>query len=145
MRRLIEGLSKGKATAMTVIDELYATDIPYHRGTGEEIRGLQDFKQVNGEFYDALPDMDYKIEQMISEGDLIATLWTMSATHEHELRPRSLERSIPPTHRKVTISAITIDRFVDGKIVEEWERFDTLGLMRQLGLLPSPKQDTMPP
>ena len=42
-----------------------------------------------------------------------------------------------PTDKKVTISAITIDRIANGKFVEEWERYDTLGLMQQLGLIPT--------
>jgi predicted ester cyclase len=46
----------------------------------------------------------------------------------------------PPTNKKVTAWAILIDLIVSGKIAEEWSRMDTLGLMQQLGTMPTPKK-----
>jgi predicted ester cyclase len=46
---------------------------------------------------------------------------------------------IPPTGKTVTMSMFTIFRLVDGKIAEEWEIFDELGLMTQLGMELKPK------
>jgi predicted ester cyclase len=43
---------------------------------------------------------------------------------------------IAPTGKQVTLSGIVIDRIVSGKIVEEWEEWDSLGMMRQLGIVP---------
>jgi predicted ester cyclase len=43
---------------------------------------------------------------------------------------------IPPTGKQVTVSGITISRLKDGKIVEEWSNWDTLGMLRQLGVVP---------
>ena len=48
---------------------------------------------------------------------------------------------IPRTNRKVTMWVISIDHIVGGKFVEEWERMDTLGFMRQLGAVPTPKNE----
>jgi hypothetical protein len=47
-------------------------------------------------------------------------------------RRRSL---VPPTGKRMEITGITIERFADGKVVEEWTNFDALGLMQQLGLV----------
>jgi predicted ester cyclase len=47
---------------------------------------------------------------------------------------------VPPTNKKVTIWVIEIDRFAGGKIVEGWDRFDTLSIMQQLGVVPTPKK-----
>jgi predicted ester cyclase len=45
---------------------------------------------------------------------------------------------IPPTGKSVTVSAMIIDQFVDGKIVESWRLFDQMGMMQQLGVIPTP-------
>jgi predicted ester cyclase len=39
---------------------------------------------------------------------------------------------------KVTLSVIKIDRIAGGKLVKDWSRFDTLGMMQRLGLAPAP-------
>jgi predicted ester cyclase len=44
---------------------------------------------------------------------------------------------VPPTGRPITITGIAISRVRDGKIVEEWEVSDVLGLLRQIGGLPA--------
>ena len=62
----------------------------------------------------------------VGGGDKLVTRWTIRGTHEGEFM------GIAPTHKPFTLTGIVIDRFVDGKIVEEWEEADALGLMRQL-------------
>ena len=42
---------------------------------------------------------------------------------------------IPPTNRVITITGITIVRVADGKVTEEWTEMDTLGMLRQMGLI----------
>lgn len=132
LRRFIAESNKGMAASITVIDELYATDIIFHNSRGEDIRGLKDFRQYNSAFLKSVPDAHFSIDDMIAEGDMVATRWTMTGTHTG-VSPSG----IPATNRKLTISAITIDRIVGGKIVEEWERSDTLGVMQQLGVVPA--------
>jgi len=134
VRRWVEEFNKGKAAAMAVIDELCATNIVYHGGGGEEIRGLKDYKQSTSESYNAFPDLHFTIDDMVVEGDKVATRWTITGTHKGEFMGR------PPTNKKVTIWAITIDRIAGGKIVEEWGVSDTLGTWQQLGLIPTPEK-----
>jgi len=136
-RRLYEECNKGKAAAMAVIDELYATDIVQHGSTGEDIRGLKDYKQSFSEVYNAFPDFHYTIDDMVVEGDKVAVRLTMTGTHKGAVR------GIPPTNKKVTVWGIFIDRIAGGKIVEEWQAADMLSLMRQLGLkeIPTPKKE----
>jgi predicted ester cyclase len=43
---------------------------------------------------------------------------------------------IAPTENQVRVEGITISHIQRGKIVQEWELFDTLGLMQQLGAAP---------
>ena len=46
---------------------------------------------------------------------------------------------LPPTGKQIVVSAVIIDRFKDGKSVEHWSLFDSLGMMQQLGLVPPPQ------
>jgi predicted ester cyclase len=96
---------------------------------------LKDFKRMESEWYDAFPDMHVTIDDMVAEGDKVAARVTMTGTHKGEIM------GIPPTNKKVTVSLIVIDRFAGGKIVEDNGQFDALGLMRQLGLDPTPKKE----
>jgi len=131
-RRFVEELNKGKMTAMAAIEKLCATDIVNHGGTGEVTRGLKGFKQSMSEFYSGFPDIHFTIDDMVVEGDKVAVRFTFSGKHKGEFM------GIPPTNKKVTIWGIYIDRIAGGKFVESWTRYDTLGFMQQLGLVPTP-------
>jgi len=55
----------------------------------------------------------------------------MRGTHREEFR------GIAPTGNELDITGIGIFRFADGKVVESWDNLDQLGMMRQLGVMPS--------
>jgi predicted ester cyclase len=130
-RHFFEEWNKGKAAAMAVIDETCANSIVWH-STGDDIRGLNDYKKYMGEFYDAFPDNHFAIDDIFTEGDKVAVRYTITGTHKGKYM------GIPPTNKKVKLWVIEIDRIVGGKFVEDWIRFDTLSMMQQLGLAPTP-------
>jgi hypothetical protein len=72
------------------------------------------------------------VDDLIVEGDKAVIRYTITGTHKGEFM------GVPPTNKKVTLWVIVIERFAGGKIVETWERFDSLGLMQQLGVIPKP-------
>ena len=43
---------------------------------------------------------------------------------------------VPATGRSITASAIHIHHVADGRITDQWEQFDAIGVLRQLGVLP---------
>jgi predicted ester cyclase len=131
-RRLYEEYNKGKTAVLAVIDEVYAADTIQHSSSGRDIRGIENYKQHVRAFSSAFPDLQFTIDDMVAEGDTVAVRVTATGTHKGAFR------GIPPTNRKVTVSMIQIDRIVGGKFVEGWSRYDTLGLMQQLGLIPTP-------
>ena len=92
------------------------------------------FKQLGLMFATAFPDHHSTIEDQVAEGNLVATRSTFRGTHQGELM------GMPPTGKQVTFSSINIDRIENGKIVEKWEQSDLLGMMQQLGMIPSPEQ-----
>jgi predicted ester cyclase len=80
------------------------------------------------------PRLRVTIEHQFAEGDYVATRSTISGKHDGELM------GLPPTGREVTFSCLTISRCRSGKIEEEWELADSVGLLRQLGALPDMAQ-----
>jgi len=135
VRRWFEEANKDKAAFMAIIDELHATDFVGHGGGGEETRGLKDLKRDLTEWFSAFPDLQFTINDMVVEGDKVAIRYTWTGTHKGEIM------HIPPTNKKVTMWEIEIDRIANGKFVEIWARYDTLGFMQQLGLVPTPKKE----
>lgn len=130
-RRYIEEVwNQGK---LDLIDEMFAPDYINHTPSPGQVAGPAGIKQLIASFRKAAPDLHYTINDMIAEGDRVVTHWTAQGTHLAELM------GVPPTGKRITVSAIVIDRIVNGRIVEHWAGRDDLGLFQQLGLIPSPE------
>ena len=82
----------------------------------------------------AFLDIRVAVEDQVAERDKVVSRWTATGTHTGDLM------GIPPTGRRVDISGVTINRFSGGKIVEDWYQSDDLGMMQQLGVVPSGEQ-----
>ena len=81
-------------------------------------------------FESAFPRYKLIIEDMIAEVDKVAVRATFQGIHRGELM------GIQPTSKEITISGMLIYRISNGKIVEHWMKFDNLGMMEQLGVIP---------
>ena len=111
-------------------DEVYAPDAVWHL-PDREIQGTEQFKQYVTEYSTAFPDGSVSVEDEIAEGEKVVNRFTLRGTHQGET-----EEFGPPTGRQVELKGITISRVEGGKIVEEWQAYDNLGVMQQLGLAP---------
>ncbi len=96
--------------------------------------GLSGVKDLLRGFLVAFPDMHWSVEEQIEEGDKVVSRFVWSGTHRGEFL------GVAATGRSVSVWGIAIDRFVDGKIKDTRIIMDALGLMAQMGVLPSPKQ-----
>src|SRR5215210_817226 len=85
-------------------------------------------------FRNAFPDVQLSVEEQIAEGDMVVTRWIASGTHQGELM------GIAPTGNRVTVAGTSVERVVDGKIEETWDNYDALGMMQQIGAIPSPEE-----
>ena len=112
------------------LDEVYADDVVWHEPDGD-VRGMEEARQFVTMYKTAFPDLNVTVEDVISEGHNAVTRYTIRGTHQGEI-----EEFGPPTGRQIELQGITIHRIANGKIVEEWERYDNLSLMQQLGLAP---------
>src|SRR5215208_3935656 len=111
-------------------EELYAPDFVWH-GPDQDIRGSELADAAPAMLLAACPDAHLTAEDVIAEGDKVVRRYTTRGTHQGETQMFG-----PPTGRQIEQKGITIHRFKDGKIVEEWEIFDTLSMLKQLGLAP---------
>src|SRR5688500_18586205 len=129
VRRALEEPWQG---SLKVVDELIASDyIGHDPANPEPLRGPEGVKEFISTYREAFPDARIMVEQQLAEGDLVATRWSGRGTHEGELM------GIEPTGREVTVSGLTISRLEGGRIVEEFQNWDTFGMMQQLGAIPA--------
>lgn len=90
------------------VDKYYAKDHVVHNpnlpvGTG----GPEDIKRLIREFLQAAPDFHITVEDVIAEGDIVAT--------------RTSSSGDDPNDPTATLTVLNISRFVDGQYAEEWE------------------------
>ncbi len=76
------------------------------------------------------PDDD---QDMTAEGDRVAVRWTARGTQTGEMM------EIPATGKPTTVTGMFFNRLAAGKIVEGWGNFDALGMLQQLGVIPTPE------
>jgi len=116
-----------------VLEELVAPDCVTHdpAAPGGEIRGLDGIKELVSMYRNAFPDTELEIKDLILDGNKVAARITASGTHKGALM------GIAPTGKRVSISGTSITHFRDGKQVESWASYDQLGMLQQLGVMPS--------
>ena len=104
--------------------ELYHPDFRNHGLTkdGDLTADMEALRAIQAA---APPDTRMRPELMVAEGDLVSVLWRASGTRNGARRE---------------FRGVTIWRFVDGRIHDEWSEFDETGMLRWLGMLPEPGQ-----
>jgi steroid delta-isomerase-like uncharacterized protein len=124
VRDCFENASKGN---FDVLPSIVTADYVVHP---EEVHGPDGLAEMVKAYRSALTGLNVTIEDQFTEGDYVATRCTIRGRHEGELM------GAPPSGREVEFTGLTISRCSDGKIAEEWELIDTVGLLRQIGALP---------
>ena len=99
--------------------ELYAEDFVDHVNA-LDFHGHDGIARSVALYRAIFPDLEIRVLDQSTEGDGVTSRWTLHGTHKG---------------RAVTLPGITISRFEDDKIAEDWTLSDNLGLLRQLGLL----------
>ena len=124
---------------LDVADEVYAPGHSNHDPVFPSIvPGPDGITPIVSMYRAGFPDLQFTVEDMVAEGDRVVTRWSASGTHTGELRGIApYVRGIPPTNKRVTVTGITISHIANGQIVESWSSWDTLGMMQQLGLIPT--------
>ena len=131
IRRWGELWNAGDAAAIAA---LVTPDYVRHDPNGPEVRGPDAERQLVELYRAAFPDLRFTIEHLVAEGDLVVAHLTVRGTHRGELL------GIPPTGTPITLAAMELYRIRDGKVAEQWVALDALGLLQQLGAVPTPGQ-----
>jgi len=117
---------------LTLADELIDENWVYHAAEGQDIRGLEGFRQFHKMLFTAFPDMNFEIEDMVAEGDKVVVSFIVSGTHGNDFL------DVPPTGRQMRVKGIAIHRLSGGKEIEVWDVVDHYSMMQQLGVIPTP-------
>lgn len=116
---------------LDTLEELAATDISAHFSGVGEIEGREAYGDAVQLYRSAFPDFTVEIDEMLSVDDTVVIRYTVYGTHEGELM------GVSPTGTDVEIGGITIVRLEDGMVVEEWNQGDMLGMLQQIGAVPT--------
>ncbi len=130
-RRIPAELSRGNAN---VLDEVGIPDGIDHTIPEGMPQGRESAKKMLTDMLTAFPDLRYRVEDEIAEGDLVVERSTGTGTMKGPWM------GFQPTGRKASWTEIHILRFRDGKIVEHWGNLDMATMMMQLGLVPMAQQ-----
>jgi predicted ester cyclase len=116
VRRMVEAINAGDEDV--AVDELFAP------------RAARRVKRLFAEFRSAFPDWREEIVELVAEGDTVAGRFRCSGTHLGEFLGEV------PTGKRMEVEEVFFLRVEDGKFVDFWGLEDSLGRMRQLGLVP---------
>lgn len=112
-------------------DEVYDSNYVNHDPSQPDIVDCEGLKALIAEVRKGLPDFKSVTEHLIVENDKAASRSVITGTHTGPLW------GIPPTGKKVTFTSMAMTRIEHGKVVETWWNSDNLGLLQQIGVIPS--------
>ncbi len=136
VNRFIEEMNKGNPENNEVLKGLHSPDLAHYiPSNSPKPMSLDEAIEPLKPVFEAFPDAVWSIEDLIAADDKVIVRFVLRGTHEGEFM------GIPPTGNKVEVGGINIMRIENGKIVEDWEDFDALGWLQQLGLELKPKEE----
>ena len=115
---------------LDLADEIIARDFVSHTPNSPPASGPEGVKALVAVYQDAL-DGQWDVQEMLSVDDRVVTRWVGRGRHVGEIN------GIPPTQKEIAVDAITVHRIADGRIVEDWTVWDTLGMLQQMGAVPA--------
>jgi len=130
MRRFLEFVN---TASEKLAQELISPDAIFHvPGRPEPMRGPAGYLAVIGMMRGGFPDIQWTLEEMIAEDNKVAARFTMRGTH------RGTFFGVPPTGKTIAVQAMNFYRLANGQFIEEHGQPDMLGLLQQIGAVPTP-------
>ena len=102
---------------------------------GTEVHGPAEFKYFFQNLRNAFPDLHITIEDTLGERNLVAVRILVEGTHKGD------GLGFAATGQRIRVSGICIIKVDSGKLVVGWNSWDQLGMLQQLGVIPTPKAD----
>ena len=110
-------------------DKYFDADFVMHDADGDKSR--DEFHQLCQAYFSAFPDIQIVAEGWVAEGDKVTKIWTAHSTHLGDFM------GIPASGNRMEVKGIEVYRLANGKVVEIWASMDVLGMMQQMGAIPS--------
>jgi steroid delta-isomerase-like uncharacterized protein len=112
-------------------EELISPNAVFHvPGRAQPVRGPAGYLEIIAMMRGGFPDIQWRLEETVAEGDRIAARFTMSGTHHGAFF------GVQPTGKAIKVQAMNFYRLSDGKFVEERGQPDLLSLLQQIGAVP---------
>lgn len=136
-RRMVdEVVNQGR---FEVVDEIFHPGYVDHSAPPGAPGGLEGVKAIFSMFRTGFPDVKFTIDDMVAEGDIVATLVHGEGTQTGPFM------GTPPSNKHARWRSVGFFRVEDGKIVEHWGIPDLLGLLIQIGVIPPPQAESARP
>ena len=117
----------------TVYDLLASDGVARGQRNAEtEIRGPDQFAQFVCDVRGAFPDIKLRIEDIFGAEDKVVVRWSATMTHSGIV-------GIPASGKIVRSRGISIATIEKGKIIESWDSWDQLGMLKQMGAYTRPE------
>ncbi|HVF19800.1 MAG TPA: ester cyclase [Mycobacteriales bacterium] len=120
----------GDAGDLEAFDDLLHAEVVVHAPLGLSTEGVAAEKEVWREARHAMPDIRHEIQDVVTDGDLIAARAVVTGSLQHDFA------GVVASGQRFRIDQGLFARVQDGRIIEAWEIVDTASLLRQLGAIP---------
>lgn len=127
IRTFVEEINKGN---LNIIDEFFAPNVIIHMAPNPDMN-LELYKQFVQGLYSAFPDLQFVREEIVVESNSGVLRYTAQGTHQGEFM------GIAPTGNQVRWTGCEVTHWQGAKIVEGWWYVDALGMMLQMGVVPT--------
>ncbi len=90
--------------------------------------GRESFRKKWREWQRAFPDINFRIDDVIVEGNKVVTRWHLTGTQSGPLE------GMPPSNKKVAVDGVSIDEIKNSQLISGFDAWDSLNFRKQLGL-----------
>ena len=118
-----------------VFDEMFAPNFVSFGGAGfQDLNGAEAFRQLYVQFISSMPDLNFRVDQVVAEGNLCGVRGRLSGTHKGNFMGFA-----PPTGKFISWTGTAIFRFDQNGLMDaRWQEWDGLSVMQQMGVIPAP-------
>jgi len=113
---------------LDAVNEYFSATYVRHSSEGDYDR--TGFREIIQTLIEGFPDLSTQTVITVAEGNLVAYRWISTGTH------LGTYLGVPPTHRTVTATGITISRLANRLIVEDWASWNAVTVLHSLGIIP---------
>jgi steroid delta-isomerase-like uncharacterized protein len=111
------------------LDEWFAPGFVFHSTAGD--LDLKAYLPFMANYFNPFPDFKFEVQDLISEKDKVVARYITKGTHT------AAYKGIPASGKKIKVNCMMIMRLSGGKLAEAWSLVDALGMMQQIGAIPT--------